>query len=408
VSVSRPSARLPPFDALVYSAMGLLTLLVGSWVPDDRLNFSGVPFDLLILIFAAIIATTGSIRLVTLQSVALVQVPLLLLGSSLFWSTDPDAGLDKLTTLMVSGNLAFILLNTVIERHGLPQLARLILTYLGLLLLVAIPYKIAFGFFDRSVNFFINGPIIFARLMCIAALLAVYFMHGRARKYAVTLFCLAILWTESKGPILAMLIALTVLMLFYSSARARRKFYWYVGIFFVSCILLANYYDFTPGDFGRLGSMYKLATGDISFVEQYSSNTSFLARAEMWGKTLELIPNEPFGIGLGAWDRAIDTRVPTPYAHNLFLELWSEGGVLLGSIAALPFLTFFAAPKRVFWFVSFCLFLAQMVSGDIADARFLMVFSFLSYFSLQTRDDLPGSSPVNAPLDHDKELVAAR
>ena len=67
--------------------------------------------------------------------------------------------------------------------------------------------------------------------------------------------------------------------------------------------------------------------------------------------------------------------------HNLFLELWSEGGIILGSFAAMPFLAFLFAPKQKLWFVAFCLFLAQLVSGDISDARFLMVFSLLACFS---------------------------
>ena len=97
----------------------------------------------------------------------------------------------------------------------------------------------------------------------------------------------------------------------------------------------------------------------------------------MWSKTIALIPDVPFGLGLGAWDRAVDTKLPTPYPHNLFLELWSEGGLILGSFAAIPFVVFLFAPKNVFWYLAFCLFLAQMVSGDISDARFLMIFWFL-------------------------------
>jgi hypothetical protein len=61
--------------------------------------------------------------------------------------------------------------------------------------------------------------------------------------------------------------------------------------------------------------------------------------------------------------------------------LWSEGGVILGTFAALPFLLFIFSPKKIFWFVAFFLFLAQMISGDIGDARFLMVFGFLAFFS---------------------------
>ncbi len=361
--------------------MGLLVLLIGSWVPDDRLNLSGIPIDLSIMFAAALLATTGTIRLGTLRSIALLQAPIWLLGITLFWSTDPTIGLDKLTTLLISGNIGFILLNTVVERHGADELAKLLMIYLGMLLLAAIPYKLAFGFFDRRVNFFINGPIVFARLMCIAALLSLFYLEGKKRVLAVILFSLAIVWTESKGPILSIALTFIAVAVIYAAPPARKKFYWYFSAFVVLIVFVANYIDFTVSDLGRLGALYSAVTGDIDAFENYANRGSFGARFEMWTKTIALIPEVPFGIGLGAWDSAVETRLPTPYPHNLFLELWSEGGFILGSFASIPFLAFLFAPKRMFWFIALCLFIAQMVSGDIGDGRFLLVFGLLSCFS---------------------------
>jgi hypothetical protein len=374
-------SQLPPLDALVYSSMGLLVLLIGSWVPDDRLNVAGLPLDLIILIAGALIATTATIRRGTLHSVAIIQIPLVLLAITLLWSTDPDIGLDKLTTLIVSGSLGFVLLNTVIERHGVNQLALLLAVYLGLLLMVAIPYKLANGFFDRSVNFFINGPIIFGRLMCIAAVLALFFLRGKRRVVATTIFFLAVVWTESKGPILALVLTLFSVALIGATPQVRKRFLAFVTILLLGIAAVFAYFDLGPRDFGRLGVFYSVATADTTALEGYSKQGSLGARVEMWSKTVELIPQKPFGIGLGAWDRAVDTRLPTPYAHNLMLELWSEGGLMLGSFALIPFVIFFFGPKKIFWFVALCLFLAQMLSGDIGDARFLLVFGLLAFFS---------------------------
>jgi len=381
---------LPSLDAIVYSSMGLLVLLIGSWVPDDRLNVSGLPIDLLIMIAAALLATTGKIRRATLRSIAIVQIPLLLLGITIFWSVEPELGLDKLTTLMVSGNLGFILLNTVIEKHGEEQLAKLIAFYLGILLLVAIPYKIAFGFFERSVNFFINGPIVFGRLMAIAALLSLFVLDGKKRIFTIIIFCLAVVWTESKGPILSIALTLIGVALIYASPPTRKKFYWYSLTFLLAAAILINSLQLSLSDLGRLGALFSVLTGDLGVIDQYASQGSFGARIAMWSMTIDLIPEVPFGIGLGAWDATVDTRLPTPHPHNLFLELWSEGGILLGSFAIIPFFVFLAAPRRIFWFVALCLCLAQMLSGDIADARFLMVFGFLSCFSRREGDgELP-------------------
>ena len=230
--------KIPSLDAVLYSSMGLLILLIGSWIPDDRLNVSGLPLDLIIMLAAAVLATTGSIRYVTLKSIAILQIPLLFLGITIFWSTDPDIGIDRLTTLLVSGNIGYILLNTVVEKHGADQFAKLIIFYLGILLLIAIPYKIANGFFERSVSFFINGPIVFARLMSIAALLSLFYLRGRTRKIAIFIFFLAIVWTESKGPILAILVTFFFIAFFYAEVKTRRKFIAYFALFVIGLIFI--------------------------------------------------------------------------------------------------------------------------------------------------------------------------
>ena len=372
------------FDAIIYSSMGLGILLLGSWVPDDRVNVYGLPIDLIVMISATLVATTGTIRWVTLRSVALIQVPILLLGVSIFWSSDPELGADKFTTLVVSGNIAFILFNTVIEKHGADELAKLLAIYLAILLLIAIPYKAAFGFFNRQVNFFINGPIIFARLMSIAALLSLFFLDGKKRVVSVILFCLAIVWTESKGPILAITVTFGCIALLYASPSTRKKVFWYVAAAVLLVISVVNYVGLTLDDLGRLGSLFALLSGDLSEIDESANTGSLGSRFEMWSKTIDLIPNVPFGLGLGAWDAAVDTRLPSAYPHNLFLELWAEGGLLLGSFAVIPFCVFLFAKRHVFWFVSLCLFVAQMTSGDIGDARFLLVFGLLACFSRQS------------------------
>ncbi|MEC9375140.1 MAG: O-antigen ligase family protein [Pseudomonadota bacterium] len=391
-------SQLPPLDAIVYSSMGLLVLLLGSWVPDARLNISGLPLDLILMAASALLATTGTIRISTFKSIAILQIPLVLTGITLFWSLTPEIGLDKLTTLLISGNLGFILFNTVIEKHGVDQLGKLIIFYLSLLLIVAIPYKLVNGFFDRSVNFFINGPIIFARLMAIAAVLSIFFLRNRARIFSVIIFFLAVVWTESKGPILALTLTLISVAILATNSRTRKRFCLGFVLITLSVIWGFYYFDLGARDLGRVGIFYSVATGDLSAIEAYSSGGSLGGRIEMWSKTINLIPERPFGIGLGAWDRAIDTRLPTPYAHNIFLELWSETGVILGSFASIPFLVFLFSPKKMFWFVAFCLFLAQMISGDIGDARFLMVFGFLAYFAKPENSNLGNFSDLNKPI----------
>ena len=379
-------STLPPFDSLVYSSMGFIILLIGSWVPDDRLNVAGFPIDIMIMIAAALVATTGCIRLATLRSIATLQLPFLVLALTALWSAEADLCLEKITTLFFSGNIAFILFNTVIEKYDANALAKLLTAYFLILLLLAIPYKLAFGFFDRQVTFMINGAIVFGRLMCIATLLSAFCLSGKKRIFAVILFGLAAVWTESKGPILAVLITLVIMVTIYGTPQTRRKAFWFMGIAVVGIILSVSFYSIESSDFGRVGTLYLIFSGDLSVLESQANQGSLGGRLEMWSKSMALITEKPFGVGLGGWDSAVQTELPTTYPHNLFLELWSEAGVIIGSFAAIPFLAFLLGRRQQFWFVSLCLFIAQMVSGDIGDARFLFVFGLLAAFSITPSD----------------------
>ena len=376
--------RIPSLDALVFAGGGLAMLLIGSWTPDDRLNMLGVPIDLILLSVLALLATSGTIRRETLKNIALLQIPFLALGASIYWSPVPEVGLDKFTTLVVSGNLAFVLLNTVIERHGTSELVRILLVFLGVLLACALAYKAAFGFFERYVRFFLNGPIVFARFMTIAVILSLFHFQGKKRVVIVTLFSLAVLWTESKGPILAVMVSLFAAIMY--SASVKQRIYTLLGIagFIGALILFLRSIGLENLDIGRLAILLSLITGDYGTVaNSLSADGSSGARTQMWTMTWELMKEYPLGVGLAGWSIYTDTMQDAPYPHNLFLELWSESGIVIGTIAAIPFVFFLFVRKGIFWFIAFGLFLAQMVSGDIADIRLMFTFSLLACFSIR-------------------------
>jgi hypothetical protein len=315
-----------------------------------------------------------------------------LLGVSIFWSPVPEVGLDKLTTLVISGNLAFVLLNTVIERHGTSELARILLVYLAVLLVAALGYKIIFGFFSRSVRFFLNGPIVFARFMTIAVILALFHFRGKTRVLIVFIFSLAVLWTESKGPILAVMATLFTAVMYTATMRQRIYILLGIAVFIAALMAFLNSIGIDSLDLGRLAILLSLITGDYGTIaNSLSVDGSSGARTQMWTMSWELIYEYPLGVGLAGWSVYTDTMQDAPYPHNLFLELWSESGIIIGTIAALPFIFFLIGRKGVFWFVAFSLFLAQMVSGDIADARLMFTFSLLACFSLADE-----SSPLAA------------
>lgn len=369
---------LPAFDAMLFTGAGLALLFIGSWVPNDRLNVSGVPLDTVVVAATVLLATLSSIRPHVLRMLAILQIPLLLLGITIVWSPLPDVGFDNLTSLIFTSFIVFLLFNTVIEKYGDRELARVLVIFLALYLLAAVVYKLQFGFFNRQVLFFLNGPIVFARFMSVGLILSIYVFRGYFRIIAAVIFFAAIAWTESKGPILAATGTLLAIAWLTSGSRGRWAVIFACSAAVISVVIVAQYYDISTRQIGRLAILLNLLSGDSTLPMLIESNSG---RTNLWGRTIDIILAHPFGVGLGGWTHYVDTGYDPPYPHNLFLELWSEGGIVLGTLACVPLLLFFAVRRNIFWFLALCLFLAQMVSGNLGDARQMYVFALLTIFS---------------------------
>jgi O-antigen ligase len=368
---------LPSLEAIIFTGAGLALLFIGSWVPSDRLNINDVPVDMIAVAAATLLATLSSIRPDVLRMLATLQIPLLLLGITIVWSPLPEVGFDNLTSLVFTSFIVFLLFNTVIERYGENELARVLVIFLALDLLIAVVYKALFGFFDRQVMFFLNGPIVFGRVMSVGLILSLYVFRGYFRIVAAAAFFAAIVWTESKGPILAA--TLTLLAMGWLSSGRRGRFVVLLACFAVvmTVVVIAQYYEISAKQVGRLAILLNVLSGDTTLPMLVASDTG---RANLWGASVDMIFAYPFGVGLGGWAYYAETTLTNPYPHNLFLELWSEGGIVLGTLACIPLLLFFAVRRNIFWFVALCLFLAQLVSGNIGDARQMYVFALLAIF----------------------------
>lgn len=369
---------LPSLEAIIFTGAGLALLFIGSWVPSDRLNINDVPVDMIAVAAATLLATQSSIRPDVLRMLAALQIPLLLLGITIIWSPLPDVGFDNLTSLVFTSFIVFLLFNTVVEKYGEKELARVLVIFLALDLLVAVVYKALFGFFDRQVMFFLNGPIVFGRVMSVGLILSLYVFRGFFRIVAAFAFFAAIVWTESKGPILAATLTLLAMGWLSSGRRGRLAVLFACFAVVITVVLVAQYYQISAKQVGRLAILLNVLSGDTTLPMLVESDTG---RTNLWGASVKMIFAYPFGVGLGGWAYFADTSLTNPYPHNLFLELWCEGGIVLGTLALLPLLLFFAVRRNMFWFVALCLFLAQLVSGNIGDARQMYVFALLAIFS---------------------------
>jgi len=375
---STAARGLPSLEAFIFAGAGLALLFIGSWVPNERLNINGVPLDTVVVVATVLLATLSSIRPDMLRMLAVLQIPLLLLGITILWSPLPNVGFDNLTSLVFTSFVAFLLLNTVVEKYGDKELARVLVIFLSLYLLAAVAYKAQFGFFNRQVLFFLNGPIVFARFMSVGLILSIYVFRGYFRIIAAVIFFAAIVWTESKGPILASTVTLLAIGWLSSGVRGRWAVIFACSAAVMAVVIVAQYYDISTRQIGRLAILLNLLSGDSTLPMLIESNSG---RTNLWGRTADLVFAYPLGVGLGGWTHYVNTGIDPPYPHNLFLELWSEGGIVLGTLACIPLLLFFAVRRNIFWFVALCLFLAQLVSGNLGDARQMYVFGLLAIFN---------------------------
>lgn len=369
-------------DAVVYAGAGLLTLLIGSWIPDARIDISGVPLGLAMMVMALLLLPTATMLPgELLRGVIILQLPLLILCTTLFWSADVPFGIEKASTLILSGTVAFLLFSIAIDRVGLKTFCALIACMLAGLLIVAVLYKLRAGFFDRKVSFFVSGPIVFARLMAIGCLLSIFAFRGVTRLIAIVVFAAAVFWAQSKGPVLALFVTLLAYVFHALGKGWRFVVVGVVGAGLVIGVYLLETRAIDLEALGRLAVLVQIVSGDTSVISDAANVGSLGVRFEMWKESIDLLVRAPFGVGLGGWATGVTFYSDMSYPHNLILELLNEGGILIGTFALIPFCIFlFGSRNNIYYFCAFFLLIAQMFSGDLGDARFLLVFSFLAFF----------------------------
>lgn len=354
--------------------LALAVLLVGNIAPDPRLNIAGIPLSSILFMLAIVMACLFPCLQMTHRTAFLCLTPVIFLAFTLPFSLDIENGAFKLSNLVATTFVAATLLAGASQRLGPESVAKLIIAALALLLIAALFYKAHYGFFDRQVLFLLNGPIVFGRLMGLACVLSIMTFQGRQRVLICSLFYVAVLWTASKGPILALTITITAYTLLFASTKQRALF---LALLATVATAVYFYLDF-------LSSWAPLSRLFINYTNTGAFGTanwdSVGSRLVLLRETLQLIANHPYGIGLGSWS-AYTGITWAQYPHNFFLELWSEGGILLGSIATVPFLAFLGRPKNPWWSACIFLLLAQQVSGDLLDSRYLLTFSLLGFIT---------------------------
>jgi len=367
-------ARLSPAEtaipaAQLCSGLALVVLMIGQFLPDLRLLLDGVPLNTFLLVQTVLFALALPLSAAARRSIAIVIGLVLPLGVTLLWSRDSAWGASTLLDLTASAATAGLLLAFSLERIGVERTFRVWLALLAALLVAAIAYKIQNGFLDREVNFLLNGPNVFARQMGLAALLSGFLLHGPVRWLGIVAFTLAVIWTQSKGPLLFLL--LVGVGTGWVRLGARGRIVVLLGVAGVIGLLGLLVDEIRDVEFFRrffvAAAVFDAGLGG----ENYGSVGS---RVLLFSTAARMIGEHPFGIGLGSW-MSVTGFFWAEYPHNFFLEVLLEGGVVLGAMAAVAFFAFLLSRNAMIVAMGTFLALCQQVSGGLADARFWLAFA---------------------------------
>jgi hypothetical protein len=357
-----PSAQLS-------SGLALVVLMIGQYLPDLRMMLDGVPLNSLLLVQTVLFALALPLSPSARRAIFIVIGMVLPLAVTLLWSRDAAWGAATLLDLTASAATASLLLAFSLERIGVDRTFRVWLVLLAALLVAAIAYKVQNGFFDREVNFLLNGPNVFARQMGLAALLSGFLLRGPFRWLGIVAFTLAVIWTQSKGPLLFLL--LVGLGTGWLRLGAKGRILVLLGLAGVVAVLSLLLDQLRDVDFFRRFFVAAAVLEGGLGGENYGSVGS---RVLLFSTAARMIAEHPLGIGLGSW-MPLSGFFWAEYPHNFFLEVLLEGGLVLGTIAAVAYFAFLLSHNAMIVAMGAFLALCQQVSGGLADSRFWLAFA---------------------------------
>ncbi len=362
-----PSETPVQGDAWPVAALALMMLLVPALgVPNelmlqDTLKSALVAFG--VLAAALLFFWQQRERTAPLLWHGLVWLPMMLMGyalASMVWSHTYLAGVEAIRWFIL-GLGVWLGLNTF-TRENLPLLAWGI--HGGALLAsvwAALQFWFDFSFFAQGPNpasTFINRNF-FAEYAVSALPFSVYVLANlRASRWlglvalSVALNVVAIMMTGTRSALLALLVLAPVFALILIRYRQQFAFmHWSrVNKALVGLVLIAGICGLGSLPSGNAKLIQEnigsnalqrgfLRTASMTEGKEYTER-SFSVRALMWKATARMTMANPLtGVGAGAWEVQIPlyqnpgTTMETDYyAHNEFLQLLSEYGVVVGGL----------------------------------------------------------------------------
>lgn len=313
--------------------------------------------------------------------------------SGLYNPPTSDYGIEKFQRIYTLTLLTMMSVTLIRDRAGFETFLRIWVAASVILSGVAIFGGVSAN--GRAVGFNdVSNPIWQARAIGAAAVIAFWLMWERGWRLRfvlpLTVFLLVGMFaTGSRGPLAATAVGVLVLALCATKHRRRRTF----AMLAASAVTLA-----------LITLIPQFASSRIAeFVSGNADNVDAGARYAMWGKTLDVIANNPSGVGFGNWGSVTNFAPPYYWPHNVFLELFAEAGWISGAVfVALVLFVLIRLVRRsrqsAYAVVSLALLVSEIVnssvSGDLS-SRTLFAFLAIGFFvSTWPMSSHPSSQPA--------------
>lgn len=342
--------------------------------------FDGVTIGVLVLAFSSflIFVISTTVRQKQYEVIFLVAFlfSVFLMISSFFG--DLNYGLQKayLGVLLPITLVVFIANKPDSEENYLTYFMRF-----GLALsVIAILYKVRMGFFDRSVSFGLLGSIPFGWMTGMAFLATILKKDRGFFEHLLTLFFFSmVLWTGSKGPLLALVIICLLNFNQILGKSISAKFIILIGVS-LSIFILSFYVQ----DIRSVRMFVELLSNPDEYVEG-GGKGSIGTRADYLLISQDLFLKNPIvGVGFGGWQSG--NLVGHKYPHNIYVELLAETGIV-GFFIFVVVLVMAFSKTRLFYLALFGL-VTLSFSGDLSYLRYALWPLCMGYLVAKRKDIL--------------------
>lgn len=272
------------------------------------------------------------------------------LSASVLWSAKPSQTIFKLSVL---GTLA-------IGGAGLAMKFRLreILTIISYIciafILIGVAAELRFGYFRPGANYrFIgtshpNTEAVFASLLCLASRMFLSkFGWGNFFGIALFVFGMLVVWyTKSRTTLAGLLLSLVIIQTLVIRGSSR-------------VLLLAGLLAFASLGLAATTMISQSSTGALGRVATMGRQddvSSLSGRLPLWEELITSVEKKPIlGYGyLAFWDsKKVESLSATfrweiPHAHNLYLDVLLDGGIIGLTLVLLAILTAFVEATKLY------------------------------------------------------------